>query len=118
MRLKPNLTFEPNLCVLWDEAIVTLAITSETEQSFSQTASTFPARMIKIRLIDPTLTQQLRAMPDALNYHCLVSDPAILHLVQLLRTEVQNRQPMSPMAVSSIAIVLATHLLQHWQAST
>jgi hypothetical protein len=41
-----------------------------------------------------------------------IRDPALLHLVQLLKTELQAPQTLNRLMISSIAVVLTTHLLQ------
>jgi hypothetical protein len=45
----------------------------------------------------------------------MVTDVSMLHLMQLVQTEVRSPQCMSQTFVAAIALVLATHLLQHWQ---
>jgi hypothetical protein len=52
-------------------------------------------------------------VPNTFNYSQTVSDPAILHLLQLLQTEMQTPQAMSQLFVSSIVTVLTTYLLQN-----
>jgi hypothetical protein len=115
MRLKSHPPFEPKLKLLWDGAIITLAITSKTEQSEQKPAAFHSKQMLKLRLVEPALLQQLLAMPHPLDYQCTVRDPSIRHLVELLQAEVKTSQPLNQVVISSIAIVLATYLLQHWQ---
>jgi hypothetical protein len=54
-------------------------------------------------------------VPNAFNYSQTVSDPAIVHLLQLLQTEMQTPQAMSQLFVSSIVTVITTHLVQNSQ---
>jgi hypothetical protein len=63
--------------------------------------------------IDSNMVMQSIALPFL--YSQTVSDPSILHLLQLLRTEMQAPQLMNQMFVSSIVTVLTTHLLQNFQ---
>ncbi|MGG6265945.1 hypothetical protein ACQ4M3_18490 [Leptolyngbya sp. AN03gr2] len=91
---------------------VSLAI-AETKQS-----PIIPSHLhllLKPTLLDPNLAQQIQSIPVPLNYYCEVKDASILHLVELLQIEMQAPKPMSQMFVSSIVLVLVTHLLQQWQ---
>ncbi|KAM3097109.1 hypothetical protein ACKFKG_08990 [Phormidesmis sp. 146-35] len=71
--------------------------------------------MVKLGSLDFSIAQQIHPISLPLNYNCTVTDPALLHLVQLLQTEIQAPQVMSEIVVSSIATVLTTHLLHAWQ---
>jgi hypothetical protein len=51
-----------------------------------------------------------------------INDPALLHLVQLLESELQTPKTLNRLMLSSIAIVLTTHLLRlrqerNWRAA-
>jgi hypothetical protein len=65
--------------------------------------------------IDSNMTEQIKSIALPFHYSQTVSDPSILHLLQLLQTEVQAPQPMSQLFVFSIVTVLTTHLLQNFQ---
>jgi hypothetical protein len=65
--------------------------------------------------IAPKMAEQIQSVTLPFNYSQTVSDPAIVHLLQLLQTEMQTPQAMSPLFVSSIVTVLTTHLLQNSQ---
>jgi hypothetical protein len=73
----------------------------------------------------PTSTQQCGGEPNPIapaleslpsDYARTVTDPAILHLLDLLQTEIQTPQPASQLVIASIVTVVTTHLLQDWQA--
>jgi hypothetical protein len=65
--------------------------------------------------IAPDMAEQLQSVPLPFKYSQTVIDPSILHLLQLLKTEMQAPQLMNQMFVSSIVTVLTTHLLQNLQ---
>jgi hypothetical protein len=52
-------------------------------------------------------------VPNTFNYSQTVSDPVILHLLQLLQTEMQTPQAMSQLFVSSIVTVITTYLFHN-----
>jgi hypothetical protein len=62
--------------------------------------------------IDPNLVEQIRV---TLPFHTSqqIGDRSILHLLQLLQTEMQAPQQMNQLFVSSIVTVLTTHLLRN-----
>jgi hypothetical protein len=65
--------------------------------------------------IDSNMAEHIKSIALPFNYSQTVSDPAILHLLQLLQAEMQAPQLMSQLFVSSIVNVLTTHLLQNFQ---
>lgn len=65
--------------------------------------------------IDSNMAEHIKSIALPFNYSQMVSDPAILHLLQLLQAEMQAPQLMSQLFVSSIVNVLTTHLLQNFQ---
>jgi hypothetical protein len=65
--------------------------------------------------IDSNIAEQMKSIALPFHYSQTVSDPSILHLLQLLQTEMQAPQPMSQLFVFSIVTVLTTHLLQNFQ---
>jgi hypothetical protein len=65
---------------------------------------------ISVELLTPEVAAQIELIP--IDYPYVVTNPALLHLVQLLQTELQTPQPMSQMFISSIVAVLTAHLLQ------
>lgn len=59
--------------------------------------------------------QSIAALPLPFQYHCAVTNPSLLHLIQLLQTEVKlSPQPLSQPFIESIATVLTIHILQHY----
>jgi hypothetical protein len=66
-------------------------------------------------VIDSNMAEHIKSIALPFNYSQTVSDPAILHLLQLLQAEMQAPQLMSQLFVSSIVNVLTTHLLQNFQ---
>jgi hypothetical protein len=65
--------------------------------------------------IDLNMAEYIKSIALPFHYSQTVSEPAILYLLQLLRTEMRAPQPMSQILVSSIVTVLTTHLLQNFQ---
>lgn len=60
-------------------------------------------------IVDPRMIEANLALP--FNATQTVNDPAILHLLELLLTELQTPQPMSQLFIISIVTLLTTHLL-------
>jgi hypothetical protein len=63
--------------------------------------------------IDSNIAIQSIALPFL--HAQTISDPSILHLLQLLRTEMQVPQLMNQMFVDSIVNILIAHIIQHQQ---
>ncbi len=63
----------------------------------------------------PDIAEQIQFVPLPFNYSQTVSDPSLLHLLYLLRTEMQTPQPMNQMFIFSIVTVLTLHLLKTFQ---
>jgi hypothetical protein len=71
--------------------------------------------MLTLSWLDSSLIQHIQPASLPLNCQWTVTDPALLHLIQLLQTEIHNPKPMSQPLIGSIVTVLATHLLRCWQ---
>jgi hypothetical protein len=65
--------------------------------------------------INSNMAEQMQSIALPFLYSQTVSDPSILHLLQLLQTEMQAPQLMNQMFVVSIVTILTTHLLQNFQ---
>ncbi|AFY97017.1 hypothetical protein [Chamaesiphon minutus] len=65
--------------------------------------------------IQLNMAEQFQSLTLPFNDSQTVSDPSILHLLQLLQTEIQVPQLMNQMFVASIVTVLTTHLLRNFQ---
>lgn len=63
--------------------------------------------------ISPNMAEPIEAILLPFNYAQTVNDPSILHLIQLLQTEIQTSQPINSMVVSSIVTILTLFLLQN-----
>jgi hypothetical protein len=116
-----------SLCISWngktlDDSpkgqglVVRLALVEDEKQYLSESAPRDLHLTLNCSLLDPITAKRMQSIPHWLNYYQTVTDPSILYLLQLLQTEMQTSQPMSQMVVSSIATVLTTYLLRHWQA--
>jgi hypothetical protein len=67
------------------------------------------------KAIAPNLIEHLPSMLLPFHYSQIVSDPSILHLLQLLQSEIQVPQAMNQIFVTSIVTVITAHLLQNLQ---
>jgi hypothetical protein len=65
--------------------------------------------------IDSHLAGSITSHPLPFQYHCAVTHPPMLHLVELLQREIAMPQPLSRPFVESITTVLVIHLLAHQQ---
>ncbi|BAU12987.1 hypothetical protein LEP3755_35230 [Leptolyngbya sp. NIES-3755] len=64
-------------------------------------------------LLSPVRFQQITAIsPLSSLYEAEVSDPCVLHLVQLLRSEMQHPKILSQLYVASIVNVLVLHVVK------
>jgi hypothetical protein len=73
--------------------------------------------IIDPRAVSANMEEQIRSVIYPLAYSQKVSDPSILHLLQLIQAEMQAPQTMNQMFVSSIITVLTMHLLQNFRQS-
>jgi hypothetical protein len=99
------------LSLVWDG--VSLAITHQPIDSRLLTSHLHLT--LKPNVIAPNLDEHLPSVLLPFHYSQTVSDPSILHLIQLLQAEMLVPQPMNQMFVSSIVTVLTTYLLQNFQ---
>jgi hypothetical protein len=119
----------PNLSLAWD------GITVEYLQSDPHTPDVNPGFVVSLAIshqpidspmltshlhltvnptaINPEIAEQIQSVTLPFNYSQTVIDPSILHLIRLLRTEMQMPQPLSQILISAIANILITHLVEH-----
>lgn len=64
-------------------------------------------------MLNPNIAAKFQSVTLPFTYVQTVSDPSILHLLQLLQTEIHTPQPMNQLFISSIVTVLITHILQN-----
>jgi hypothetical protein len=94
---------------------LTVSLDSPTAQQISHSLTPELHLTVNPSKLEPNLAAQIKSM--TLPFHCSqpVSDPAILHLVHLLQTELQTPKIASQMFISSIVTVLTLHLLHQWE---
>ena len=107
---------DTKLSIVWDESQVRLTIAKMGKRPFPQRDSRHASLTFSISWLDLQATPSIAALPACpQNYDCMITDPAVLYLVQWLQTEQQIPKAMSQVVISSIVTVLTMHLLQQWQ---
>jgi hypothetical protein len=104
---------EPHFSDIHTGAMVSLAIAHPPVSSPEHTHH--PHITINLDAIAPNLNEHLPSILLPFQYAQTVNDPSLLHLLQLLQTELKSPQLMNQLFVSSIITILTTHLLQNFQ---